>query len=530
MWALVGAAFAAVVRPQDFTVWLHGPTGCRKTALAAAVQALFGAGFDEKQLPGNWNSTSTAVMDLMFESKDMLVVGDDAVPADHSDPERFWGEVNKVVRAQGNRAPRSRCGVDGRRRPDRPPRCTLLATSEEIPRVGSILARLLCVPLHKNDVNLTTLTEVQGLARDGVLSRAMSGYLSWLAVRIRDVQRQFQGEVGQLRDELRVDLGEHAHGRVAPTIASLLIGLRYWLSYGVTVQAIDQDERDRLLQEARAELVKLARRQAVAVQDGDVALTFLRNLADALAAGQCHLRAPDGEGVPEDELALGWRREDVPTRDGPARRIVAKGKLVGWRDGDRVYLMLGPALAEATALAKAHGATFTVSKPALLERLDDLGCIVEKDRREDQGRRTARKHLDGGWKNVVALSVGTLLGDRHESSSVSCGKQDTQDTSSRGGLQPAVHGPCGASAASTTPCPASGSQDTDAETQDTRSGRPSPPGPAAAGVVGLSRPTRASGGTVGPAILLASAECAPGSQQPSLGQAGMEEEPTWVDL
>src|ERR671912_755713 len=70
---LIAAVYRAALgeaSPVDLSVHLVGPTGAHKTELTAIAQAHYGAAFNSRNLPGNWESTDNALEKQAFLLKD----------------------------------------------------------------------------------------------------------------------------------------------------------------------------------------------------------------------------------------------------------------------------------------------------------------------------------------------------------------------------------------------------------------------------------------------------------------------------
>lgn len=106
---LLAAAYRAVLGEADFAMHLAGETGAFKSEVAALHQQHFGAAMDRLHLPGTWSSTGNALEALAFFGKDALVVIDDFAPQGNSaDVARYHAAADRVFRAAGNHAGRSR--------------------------------------------------------------------------------------------------------------------------------------------------------------------------------------------------------------------------------------------------------------------------------------------------------------------------------------------------------------------------------------------------------------------------------------
>src|SRR5262249_24070742 len=148
----------AVFGEADFALHLAGETGALKSELAALHQQHFGATMNRLQLPGAWSSTGNALESLAFQAKDTLFVIDDFAPqGSGADVARYHAAADRVFRAAGNHAGRSRLDSTAKLREPKPPRALILSTGEDIPRGQSVRARLLILELPKGSINVSHL-------------------------------------------------------------------------------------------------------------------------------------------------------------------------------------------------------------------------------------------------------------------------------------------------------------------------------------------------------------------------------------
>ena len=158
--------------PGDFSLFLAGVTGSRKTEVAAILQGHFGNAWNGKHLPGSWSSTPNSLERSAFQAKDALLVVDDFCPGGTStDVARSHKDADRLLRAQGNRSGRQRMNADGSLRPAYYPRGLIVATGEDIPRGQSLRGRLLILEFTAETVNLDALSDLQRHAKDDTARR-----------------------------------------------------------------------------------------------------------------------------------------------------------------------------------------------------------------------------------------------------------------------------------------------------------------------------------------------------------------------
>jgi hypothetical protein len=176
---LLAATYRAVFGNADFALHLAGETGAFKSELAALHQQHFGAPMNRQNLPGTWSSTANALEVLAFHAKDALFVIDDFAPqGSHADIARYHAAADRVFRAAGNLAGRSRLDANANLRDTRSPRALILSTGEDIPRGHSIRARLLVLDSSKGTIDPNALTLRQKDGACGLFSLSMGSVCS----------------------------------------------------------------------------------------------------------------------------------------------------------------------------------------------------------------------------------------------------------------------------------------------------------------------------------------------------------------
>ena len=95
---LLAAVYRAAFGKVDFSLFLAGPSGVFKTALAALCQQHFGAEMDVHALPAHFGSTANALEELAFQAKDALLVVDDFVPTGGSGDGELQGTAERLFR------------------------------------------------------------------------------------------------------------------------------------------------------------------------------------------------------------------------------------------------------------------------------------------------------------------------------------------------------------------------------------------------------------------------------------------------
>jgi hypothetical protein len=400
---VVGSIFRAVLGPADFSLQLTGRTGLFKTELAALAQQHFGQTLNARNLPGSWMSTGNSLETLAFSAKDALVCVDDFAPSGSAtDVQRYHREADRLIRAQGNSAGRSRCRADGSLKPGKAPRGLILSTGEDVPRGQSLRARLLVLELSEGDITSEKLTPLQQDGARGLFASCMAGFLVWLAQSYGEVRARLHKEHAELRDRRGAGAGQHA--RTPGIVADLVLGLKYFLDFAVEVNALTDAERDALDQRCWVALTEAAAAQTEHDQDAEPCGHFLRLLAGAIASGRGHAAGPDG-GPPGTPERWGWLSSHTGGQSQEEWR--PHGHCVGWVDGADLYLEPEAAYAEAQEIARHQGVGLPIQPRTLWKRMRDRGLLATWD--SGRQRNTVRRTLGGEKdRNVLHLRADVL--------------------------------------------------------------------------------------------------------------------------
>ena len=397
---LFGAVYRAPLgewAPITASLFLHGKTGGRKTAVAMIVQAHFAPGLDAPA--ANWEATANALERTAFLAKDVGLVVDDYVLKDGAsaqDKAKLYYAAERLIRGNANRGGRGRLTADLRARPEWYSRAMLTITGEDLPIGHSLRARMMMVEFGGGDVNLEILTEMQG--RRDLLAEAMAAYTGWLA-------DQDKGAFGPRQIELRgkaIKELKNAHGRTAENVAVFEIGVETAMRFAVGVGAISQSEADEHIAAAWATLLTLAREQAQLLQSQNPAERFLNLIGAAISSGRAHVASTHG-GEPNDPEALGWQ---IVARTEEAQPIWrGQGRCIEWFKDSMLHLDPEAAYAEAQSLASAQHAALAVTKDTLWKRLAEAGKIAARD----EGKNTKRVWTAQGRKPTICLRLAEVV-------------------------------------------------------------------------------------------------------------------------
>jgi hypothetical protein len=377
--------------------------------LAALYQQHFGAAMDRLHLPGSWSSTGNALEALAFHAKDALFVIDDFAPQGSSvDIARLHAAADRVFRAAGNHAGRSRLDSTTKLREGKPPRALILSTGEDIPRGQSIRARLLILELSKNSIDVGALTACQADARGGLYAEAMAGFVQWMAGRYEEVHAWFHQKIVEYRARA---LCNTAHARTPDIVANLQAALELFLEFSEACGALDRTERDRLAHRCWIALCDAVAQQAKHQVATDPTVRFVALLRSLIASGGAHFEARNGGQPARGQGSCGWRSDS-------SGKWIPLGACIGWIDDDDLYLEPTAAYRAAKMVSRDAGEVLAISEQTLRKRLHEKGFLVSVDRARET--LTVRKNISGSSRGVLHFRRSTIVPE------VSGGDEDTE--------------------------------------------------------------------------------------------------------
>jgi hypothetical protein len=382
----------------DVACHLSGKSGTFKTQLATLMQAHFGAEFNEDTLPASFMDTALVLPEIAHLAKDAILVVDDYVPSSSGKTgSEMRQAAERLFRSIGNQVGRARVRGGGSVDFGAAPRSLVVTTGEDVPDEYSVRGRILFIRVAEGAVSAAALTACQEAAREGYLAMAMSHYLRWLAPRYQGITSSLPARIEALRPELKQF---RAHPRTPDNLANVIIGLDVWADFAVDIGAMPKPEADELRRRLRAVLPALADMQASIVNAADPPTRLLPLLGAAIRAGNAYVGGVDG-GAPAQAERLGW----VATSFGV---LMHQGTLIGWSEGDDLFLDSTAAFRIATTTAEGSGDPLGITETRLKKRLNEQGQL----RTVDPSRQTLtiRKMVNGARREVLHLGIGPVLG------------------------------------------------------------------------------------------------------------------------
>jgi len=405
MLPLFAAAWRAPLGACDFSLFLSGQSGQKKSAIAALIQQSFGANFNARNFPENWFSTANALELSTFQAKDAIMVIDEYKPSGNAqEVAKYHAKGEQVLRSIGNGSAKGRLGPNLERRADRSPRSLVIVTGEDVPRsdTSSLAARMISIKMPVDGVaNLTALSLAQSDAASGIYAEAMAGYITWLAPRITEIQKiGLNGEIVKLRDLLQCG----SHARTAPNLANLACGMVYFLQYAQDIGAIDASQADVLWGRLWNTLIETSKAQGIEQHAAKPEVQYAELLRTALASGQAYLM-PTDESLNTttntfDMRPYGWRNNSpTPNADH-----------IGWIDLETrdIFFIPGAAYGMVVKMARSAGTTFTTSQIQLHRYLAENHLSKRSNCDMQQQSNLAKKTLCGMQLRVLWVAVDFL--------------------------------------------------------------------------------------------------------------------------
>lgn len=399
----------------DFIIWLHGPTGSKKSSLAALPLAAFGD-FTARSFPANFSDTINDTDGKAFQTKDSVFVVDDFKPSTSLiEANKMHAAAERFIRGTGNQQGRGRRDGDMRAKPAPYNRSLTICTGEDLPRGQSILGRALILELLAKDVNNHTLTRLQRAAAAGQFSGLMAAYLQWLAPQIDKLKHDFPKRVIQTRDQAIADEICRSHPRAPENYANLVAGLDVFCDFLQAQAGLSIEDCCALQAEAETELRQLFDEQESYLRDQDEVERFLQLTRAALSSGCCHIAYSLNQGPPSSRpYAWGWRSDAVDASGEPILKPL--GDCIGWFYEDQndnlseVWFQQETVFKIVQQFARSSGEPFLLGQATLWRRLFDKGFLLYFESRIDRSRpRLSVKRMVAGRSiRVMILAAKTI--------------------------------------------------------------------------------------------------------------------------
>lgn len=408
--ATVYRAILVEAMPVDFSLFIVGYTGAKKSELCGLMLGHYGTQFHAKQLTDTWSSTANSIEKNASCAKDALYAVDDFLTNGNSvETAKMNTLADRVFRSQGNLSGRQRMNADLSTCAAYSPRGLIVSTGEDVPIGQSLRARMLIVDIPPKAVKDDVLTQMQQERSQGLHMASMSGFIQWVAPRLKELKESLPAQFQQYRNEMKGLVT--IHSRTPDIAASLMIGLEQFLAYACEMGAITPEEEAAHLSAGKKNIAIASSNQAHHQKSQCPVQTFFYNLEEAFQSGQCHLTMKDGTTPPYAEN-WGWRRKDP---NNPAcTDMLPQGKMVGWIDGTDVYLIPKASYDVSQASGGSAFRPIGVAEKTLQKHLSQQGKL----RSSDPTTNTKRMSINSSRRRVLHVGVETLGFKSEESDSI----------------------------------------------------------------------------------------------------------------
>ena len=367
---------------SGFCLYLRGKTQNGKSTLSALAMCHFGE-FTSTTPPTSFESTSNRNEALSFYLKDSVLWIDDFHPKGNKKERDNQNEqFNRIARASGDRASRGRLNSNAELKKSYIPRCLYLVTGEDDPQLSqSGLARIFTLDVKTERKDLSELFRA---SRNGLLSRAMSDYISYIICNYEEVKKRYKRRYSEVISTARAELGEN---RLSIQSALLITSLDTWLSYAVTSGLLDDKTVMEVSQKNIHLIGAIAKKNDEEIRLSDPAEKFISTLSTMINNKEVDVR--DVKNCSDDnELYNGTY---IPR--------------IGWYDDEHYYLDPGKTYSSVKARLESIDDCIGATDRGLYRDMLDKHYIESGDK---IGNYTKLKNINGKPKRVIFIKRSVL--------------------------------------------------------------------------------------------------------------------------
>lgn len=357
-----------------FILYFTGKTGSRKSTMANVFLSFFGTFRETESAPISFKDTPNAAEMSMALLNSTLTLLDDRIPSTTKGVKDQMERMEQsVARAVGDRAGRARLNANSTLKAVYRPVCNLIITAEEAyNNVGeSAIARSISCDLRPGDVDLNALTVVQQNAQH--LNECMSEYIQFVLANWDDLSNEVKTMFLDLRDKAQ----NGGHGRLAVAVAHLQIGFTLMCKWLVSTNAITEDQKNALTEQAWNTFMELSAEQNRRIYDEKPVKLFLNAVKELKDRGEIRF----------DEIG------------GNSNSI----RPIGYKDEFFYYCYPDSIYSEVKRFYAAQDANFPLGKSALFQQLAVDGLIEVDKGQNTKTKRIGDKRPRFLWLRVEAL-------------------------------------------------------------------------------------------------------------------------------
>lgn len=366
-----------------FCLYLQGKTQSGKSTLAALALSHFGK-FTAMTPPTSFNSTANYINELAFILKDSILWVDDFHPQGTKREADKQAQIfQHIARAAGDHSSRGRLNSNAKIQTLHRPRCLFLATGEDTPQIGqSGIARLFTLQVTKSREDITTLRKD---ARDGVLSRAMSDYISFIISHYEDVKRTFTAFYNSASDKA---IKAYSENRLSAQAALLYTSAKMYLSYAKFTGVISEDTAKDYKRDFEKNIFKAAEKINDDLYNTDPVQMYMKALRALISSGRRYIINL------EAKTEAGYFQ---------AQSLGADNTAIGWKDKYFFYMDPNATFTAICEYYKGEGTYFNISRQTLQREAMDAGYIIGSGKDP-----TTQKRINGNNTRVLKFARATL--------------------------------------------------------------------------------------------------------------------------
>lgn len=363
-----------------FCLYLRGKTQNGKSTLSALAMSHFGE-FTSTTPPTSFESTSNRNEALSHFLKDSVLWIDDFHPkGNKKERENQNEQFNRIARASGDRASRGRLNSNSELKRSYIPRCLFLVTGEDDPQLSqSGFARIFTLDVKTERKDLSKLFQA---SRIGLLSRAMSDYISYIINNYDEVKKHFSKRYEFYISFTRKALGEN---RLSIQSALLMTSMDLLLAYAIKNSLLDKNTATEILEKNARQIMGIAHKNDEEIKSSDPVEKFISTLSTMISNKEVEVR----------ECKYGSETNELYNTYPPR---------IGWLDEEFYYLdkdkTYGAVKEKLESVDDSIGATIK----GLYRDLLDQGKIIG----DNSNNPTKLKNINGKPKRLIFFKRSVL--------------------------------------------------------------------------------------------------------------------------
>ena len=288
------------------SLYLVGPSGSRKTALAVLALCHFG-NFTANNLY-TFNDSTNSLEKASFILKDAPMLIDDFYPTTITkDQKRMISTFESITRSAGNRSGRGRMNKDLGLRSAFYPKGMAWFTGEDLIGASSALARLTFVKIEPNLIDLLKLGELQDKRQ--LLPHAMADFLRWFRDNRNKMSDRLKNKYHQ--ETIFRQSNNISHGRLCSQTNQWLNMVDLLCVWLIDRQVFTNDNANSLMENAWDAFTKNAKQLQERIRNNTPTEQFTEAIQALYLAEKLWIKSWNGptEDKPPTRDFLGWKKD-----------------------------------------------------------------------------------------------------------------------------------------------------------------------------------------------------------------------------